>query len=50
MLSSSAERKRAREEDGSGHGGWKGHALSLKKPSLFRPNGTASSLKYLQFK
>jgi hypothetical protein len=36
-----AERKRAREEDRSGDGGWKGHALSLKRPSLFRPNGKA---------
>lgn len=35
----SAERKRAREEDRSGHGGWRGHALALKRPSLFRPNG-----------
>lgn len=41
-LSFTAERKRAREEDRSGHGGWKGHALSLKRPSLFRPNGKAS--------
>lgn len=32
------ERKRAREEDRSGHGGWRGHALALKRPSLFRPN------------
>ncbi|KAG0560153.1 hypothetical protein KC19_10G157600 [Ceratodon purpureus] len=32
------ERKRALEEDRSGDGGWRGHALSLKRPSLFRPN------------
>lgn len=50
MLSSSAERKRAREEDGSGHGGWKGHALSLKKPSLFRPNGKLLPLSICNFK
>lgn len=43
ILLFSADRKRAREEDRSGHGGWKGHALSLKKPSLFRPNGKTSS-------
>lgn len=36
-----AERKRAREEDRPGDGGWRGHALSLKRPSLFRPNGKA---------
>jgi len=39
-----AERKRARleeEKNGDSHRGWKGQSEALKKPSLFRPNGTS---------
>lgn len=36
------ERKREHDEETThvSQGGWRGHALALKKPSLFRPNGT----------